>query len=129
MIELGHPLFLVLGAPLAAWLWWWSRRSLADLRPSGRVTCAIVRALMLLCVLLALAGVQMLLPGRKVGVLFLVDHSASVSAEARTAAKEYLATAIRAKPADATAGVIGFASTADAFNKDIEPPTLVFEGK
>ena len=23
----------------------------------------------------------------------------------------------------------GFASTADAFNKDIEPPTLVFEGK
>jgi hypothetical protein len=23
----------------------------------------------------------------------------------------------------------GFASTADAFNKDIEPPVLVFEGK
>jgi hypothetical protein len=23
----------------------------------------------------------------------------------------------------------GFTSTADAFNKDIEPPTLVFEGK
>jgi hypothetical protein len=23
----------------------------------------------------------------------------------------------------------GFANTADAFNKDIEPPTLVFEGK
>jgi hypothetical protein len=23
----------------------------------------------------------------------------------------------------------GFASTADAFEKDIEPPTLVFEGK
>jgi hypothetical protein len=23
----------------------------------------------------------------------------------------------------------GFANTADAFNKDIEPPTLVFDGK
>jgi len=23
----------------------------------------------------------------------------------------------------------GFANTADAFNRDIEPPTLVFEGK
>jgi hypothetical protein len=23
----------------------------------------------------------------------------------------------------------GFASTADAFNNDIEPPTLIFEGK
>ena len=23
----------------------------------------------------------------------------------------------------------GFANTAEAFNKDIEPPTLVFEGK
>jgi hypothetical protein len=113
LIELAHPLFLILGLPLAVWLWWWAGRSLADLKPAGRRISAVVRGLMLLLVLLALAGVQMLLPGRKVGVLFVVDGSASVSTEARGAATSFIAAALGAKPADALAGVVGFASDAE----------------
>ncbi len=127
MIELAHAFFLLLGLPIAVWLLWWSRGSLADLTLRGRAVCLLVRALMLLLVLLALAGVQMLLPGRQVAVLFVVDRSASLSSEGRKMADDYVANAIREKPIDAVAGVVGFASDADLWLPGNANPSLPSE--
>jgi uncharacterized membrane protein len=124
VIELSHPLFLVLSVPLALWVWWWSRRSLADLSPGERRLCASIRAVMFLLVLLALAGAQVLFPGRKMAVLFVVDQSASVSPEARTAARQFIASAVSAKPSDSAAGVVGFASTPALFLPTVENVSL-----
>ena len=55
------------------------RRSLADLTPAQRRACLLVRALLLGCILLALAGVRWQWRGHDLAVVFLVDDSASIS--------------------------------------------------
>ncbi|MEQ1861822.1 MAG: VWA domain-containing protein [Chthoniobacteraceae bacterium] len=123
-IEVGHPWILALALPLALLLWLGQRRSLADLTRSGRVVCGIVRALVLTLLLLALARIHALLPGGKTGVMFVLDRSASVSAEARRSAEEFVATSFAAKPASALAGVVGFAERPALWLPPSELPKL-----
>jgi hypothetical protein len=78
MLELTHPLFLSL-ALVVPLLLLAQRRSLADLTSAQRVTCFLLRALILLLLIGALAGVRLRLPSRDLAVTFVVDHSASVS--------------------------------------------------
>ncbi|HET6409690.1 MAG TPA: vWA domain-containing protein, partial [Chthoniobacteraceae bacterium] len=110
MIEVAHPwsfLLLFLGVPL---LWLAQRRSLADLTPSARRLCLVVRAIVLGLLVLALAGVNLLLPSQKVAAMFVIDHSASVSSEARAEADQFISESLRAA-GENFAGVTGFAKT------------------
>ena len=110
-LEIVHPWILLLGLPLAVLLWLAPRRSLADLSPARRRFCTLIRGLVLLLLLLALARVHALLPGRSVGVLYLLDRSASVSPEAQKKAQEFVSASVAAKGAQDLAGVAGFAAT------------------
>ena len=108
-VELTHPWFLLAAAAAAPLLWLVLRRSLADLTPAQRRACIAVRALLLGCILLALAGVRWQWHGDDLAVLFVVDDSASLSPEARTAARGFVADSLRHRRTHDLAGVLGFA--------------------
>ncbi len=96
------------------------RRSLAGFGRTQRIACMIVRALLLALIVLALAGVRALLPSSDVGVILAVDASASISPEAAKAAREFVASAVRSEHAEDTAGVVGFARQAHAWQPSQE---------
>jgi Ca-activated chloride channel homolog len=106
-IEFTNPWALVLLAliPLAVYF---ARHSLANLsRRRGQVSL-IARALLLLLVVLALAGLRIRTSSRDVAVLFVVDVSASVAQESRAQVLDAINGEInRAAPRDYV-GVIAF---------------------
>ncbi len=108
MIELTHPWFLAL-ALVIAFLAWAQRGSLADMTPAQRRVCFIMRTLIMLLLVLALAGVRWLAPSRELAVLFAIDHSASISAPAQKEARDFVAASLAAQGRDDSVGVIGFA--------------------
>ena len=118
MIELAHPWFLAFGALLLL-LPLFARRSIANLTPAQRRVCSVLRAIILLLLIVALAGPRWLLPSRELAVLFAVDDSASLSAAARKEARDFVSAANKASGVADTLGVIGFAKDAALW----EPPT------
>jgi uncharacterized membrane protein len=122
MIELAHPWFLTLGALLLA-LPVLQRRSLADLTPVQRRVCFVLRALILLLLIVALASPRWLLPSHELSVLFAVDDSASLSPGARQEARDFVAAAAKESTGADTLGVIGFAKDAALW----QPPAAPFK--
>lgn len=110
-IEIAHPWMLALTVPLAALLWLGQRRSLAGLTRSSRVFCTILRSIILLLLVLALARLHILLPGETVSTMFVIDRSASISPAALKQADDFVAASLAAKPARDLAGVVHFAGT------------------
>ena len=98
-------------APLAAILLFLVlRRSLADMTPGPTPARACSYAPLLLgCIVLALAGVRWLWHGDALGVVFVVDDSASISPEARIAARRFIETSLQHRRRDDESGVLGFA--------------------
>jgi Mg-chelatase subunit ChlD len=84
-LEFMHPWALAL-APLAAFLVWQSRRTLAPLSPRRRRASLAARLGLFLLLLLALADPRWLGTTRQQSVAFLVDTSDSVRASALAAA-------------------------------------------
>jgi uncharacterized membrane protein len=116
-MELTRPPFLalVLVVPLLVWM---MRGSLAGFTAGQRAVCCTVRAIILLLIVLALAGLRWLLPSRDLAVLFAVDDSASVSAPARQVARDFVAASLAHAGGGDTSGVIGFAASAELW----QPP-------
>ena len=112
MIEFARPWFLLLLVFAGLWLWMAQRRSLADLTREQRQACFAVRALILALLVLALAGVRWLLPARDVATIFALDHSASISLEARQRADEFVRGSLAHQHDRDVAGVVGFANDA-----------------
>ncbi len=118
MIEFAHPWFLALAA-LVLLLPLFARRSLADMTPAQRRTCSILRAIILLLLIGALAAPRWLLPSRELAVLFAIDDSASVSPGARDEARKFVASALTESSSSDTVGIIGFAKESALW----QPPT------
>ncbi len=105
---------MTLTAPIALLLlfvlplvWWLGRPA----HPRGRaraIAGGVLRSLLLLCLILALAGAQLTRPADRLAVVFLVDASDSMSGDARDAAYTYIRTAIGAMAADDRAAVVLF---------------------
>ncbi len=108
MIEFAHPWFLAL-AGLLLLLPLFAHRSLADLTPAQRRICGLLRAVILLLLIGALAAPRWLLPSRELAVLFAIDDSASISPGAREEARSFLTSALAESSSSDTVGVIGFA--------------------
>ncbi len=123
-MELTHPWFLLLALPGAAWLALVLRRSLADMTPAQRVATLAIRAFLLTCVLLALVGVRLRRHGDDLGVVFLVDDSASLSPEARAAARRYVENSLQHRRAHDEAGVLGFARGVNVWQAPAETSAL-----
>ena len=98
-IAIAATLFLSLG----------SRRRMGTAR---RRAALIVRGALLAALILALAGVQLVLPVDRLATVFVVDLSDSVGQPGRTAAVAYLRTALSAMPKDDLAGIVAFGKDA-----------------
>lgn len=85
------------------------KRSLAGMTPLQRRVCLVMRALIQLLLLLAIADFRLRLPSDALGVIFAVDGSASISGEASRQAREFVAASLEHRRAGDEAGVIGFA--------------------
>lgn len=87
----------------------------ARARPRDRArinTSTVVRSVILLLIILALAGLQFISSGGPLTVVFLIDESASVSQTSRDAAVGYVQKAIAQMGADDRAGVVLFGERA-----------------
>jgi hypothetical protein len=111
-MELTHPWFLALAPVLGLVIWLALRRSLAAMTSRQALIATSLRVLMLACLLLGLAGLRVLRPDRTTSVVFAVDDSASLTDEARKEARDFVREALGKRPAQDTAGVVGFASSA-----------------
>lgn len=111
MMEFSHPWFFVLlvVVPLLALA---MRRSLANMTPLQRIVCFTLRALILSLLALALAGIVLRLPSNDLAVLFLVDHSASISSGAQKQARDFIEKSLPGQRAGDEAGIVGFAKNA-----------------
>lgn len=109
-MQLAHPAFLLLGLPIALFVWLAQRRSLVGMDPPQRRATLALRSLLLLCLLLALSGLRWRRESDALGVLFLVDASASISPEAAAQARRFVAESVKARGGSDAIGVLGFAS-------------------
>src|SRR5947208_10883880 len=76
-------------------------------RDRSRILASIViRSMILVLITLALAGLQWVASGGPLNVVFLVDESASVSAQSQAAALDYVHQAISGMGPDDRAGVV-----------------------
>jgi hypothetical protein len=97
---LALPYFLWLGKPRSAWA-------------RGRAVAALLlRALIVLLLVLALAGLQLVRAGDKLAVVFLIDASDSMSEASIEAAHQYVADAMSRMGPDDEAAIIVFGSDA-----------------
>jgi Ca-activated chloride channel family protein len=88
------------------------RGSLAALVPVQAALCLFVRCLILLLLILAIAGLRFRWKSFDLAVVFLVDRSASISAEAGAEARAFIEKALPKKGAGDEVGIVGFASAA-----------------
>src|SRR6266571_6344572 len=86
-----------------------SRRRIGAAR---RRAALVVRTLLLVALVFALAGFQLVLPVDRLATVFVVDLSDSVGQPGRTAAIDYLRQSLAHMPKDDVAGVVAFGKDA-----------------
>jgi Mg-chelatase subunit ChlD/uncharacterized membrane protein len=108
-IDFHQPLYLLLLVPaLFVVVQWWRKQT--RLNMARRTVIAVVRALVFLFLILALAGTQLLYPVQAETVIFVVDRSASMKDDSRLAA--FVQEAVRQKRSIDQFGVVSVAQTA-----------------
>ncbi|NUM48221.1 MAG: VWA domain-containing protein [Anaerolineales bacterium] len=101
-------LLLLLTLPIFAYLGW-------PTRGYGRgreITSLLLRLLIVLSLILALAGLELLRGSNQLATVFLVDASDSMPAQAKTAATDYIQTALQDMGPDDQAAIILFGGDA-----------------
>jgi uncharacterized membrane protein/Mg-chelatase subunit ChlD len=112
-LDFGSPWFL-LGLLLVPLVTWWARRSLAGISGSRRVVSIVLRTIVVLLIVLALAELRILQRNDRLAVIFLLDRSESIPGEQKVAALEYTieAAATRDEIKEDLVGVIAFGKVA-----------------
>jgi len=111
-MEFARPyaLLLLLAVPVAYWAY---RRSLVDLSRFQRRVGLVVRTLMLVLLVLALAGVRLVSHSKRLAVVFLLDGSQSVAEESFRAGESFVREAMRARRVGQRVSVVTFAETVE----------------
>jgi uncharacterized membrane protein len=98
--------------PLLAGLWALALAIPRRLSPTRFGISLGLRSLIMLALILAAAGTQLVLPVQRLTTVFLIDASDSVSPSARAQAETLVAEALEAMPADDRAAIVVFGSNA-----------------
>ncbi|TWU45246.1 von Willebrand factor type A domain protein [Novipirellula aureliae] len=126
-LSFDHPayLWLLLGLPL---VWWIGYRSLAALGRFRRFLAFLFRSSVWSCVVLALAGVQLVWVSDRVTVMYLLDQSESIPRVKRQAMLDYVTRNVRRhrdSQREDRAGIVVFGRDASIevppFDDDIPP--------
>jgi uncharacterized membrane protein len=110
--QFTHPYYLLLLAPGLAWVFWFAWKSDVQISPWRRWLALIIRTLVLLALVFAIAGLQWRRPMEGMNVFFALDRSDSIPASQQEAAKQYINKASRQKKRADKAGVIVFGTEA-----------------
>jgi uncharacterized membrane protein len=110
--QFTHPGYLVLLPVLAAAAWWLSRRSLANLTRTRRIVSNAVRLAVVVLLVLALAGLQVVHVSHSLCTVFVLDVSASVPAELQKAALDYVRAACKKMRRNDKAALVAFGADA-----------------
>jgi Mg-chelatase subunit ChlD len=121
-LELTRPWLLVFLAVLPVLVWYFYR-SLVDFAHWQRAVSLATRAVVVVLLVLALAGLTLLVPTTRQYVVFVADTSLSVGDESRTRAQSFLEKAV-AVAGDHKTAFISFAEEPDAVQGQFRPELL-----
>src|SRR5882762_571719 len=107
-----NPLWLFALVPALAWVVWLAVKSDVQTAAWRRWTSGIIRVLVLLGVLLAIAGLQWMRPIEGMNVFFLLDRSDSIPSPQQDAAKEQVNKFAAKKETVDKGGLIAFGTGA-----------------
>src|SRR4051812_3219729 len=96
-LQLTHPLYALLPLPALTWVIWFGLKSDVQLSAWRRWVAVMVRALVVLAVILAIAGLQWLFPIEGMNVFFVLDRSDSIPPPQQELAKGFINKASKQK--------------------------------
>ncbi|HEV8541625.1 MAG TPA: VWA domain-containing protein, partial [Verrucomicrobiae bacterium] len=110
--QFTHPYWLLLLPLGLAWLAWLSIKSDVQTTPWRRWTSAILRGIVMLLLVCAIAGAQWLRPLEGMNIFYLLDRSDSIPSSQQEAARDYVNKSAKFKKPLDKAGVVVFAADA-----------------
>jgi uncharacterized membrane protein len=111
-LQFTHSLYLLLLAPALAWVIWFAWKSDVQIAAWRRWAALGVRLVVLLCLVLAIAGLQWLLPIEGMNVFFVLDRSDSVPSPQQEQGRDYINKSAKEKQKVDKAGVVVFGAEA-----------------
>ncbi len=125
-LELGQPWWLAALPVVVPWLWWVHRRGRNDLHGARAVLVVTAQLLLVTLLLGSLAEPRLLRVDPRLSVVYAIDHSASIGANASDEAIGFLLRGASEKPERDEVGLLFFARNAGV---ELPPSTaLPFEG-
>ena len=110
--QFTHPYYLLLLAPALAWVIWFAWKTDVQVSPWRRWTALVIRVVVLIVLVFAIAGFQWLRPVEGMNVFFALDRSDSVPSPQQESAREYVNRISKEKKKVDKAGVIVFGAEA-----------------
>ena len=110
--QFTHPYLLLLLLPAVAWVLWFAWKTDVQVAAWRRWTALGIRGIVLLALILAVAGLQWLLPVEGMNVFFVLDRSDSIPSPQQEASREYVDRISHQMKSVDKAGVIVFGSEA-----------------
>lgn len=111
-MQFTHPIYLLLALPALAWIFWLAWKTDVQIAPWRRWMALVLRTIVCLALVFAIAGLQWLLPVEGMNVFFVLDRSDSVPSAQQDAAKSLVNKMSEQKKKDDKAGVIIFGTDA-----------------
>src|SRR6266850_3034532 len=111
-LQFTHPIYLLLLVPALAWVLWFALKSDVQVGAWRKWMALIVRTIVVVAIVFAIAGLQWLLPVEGMNVFFVLDRSDSVPAEQQETAKNYINATSKLKKNSDKVGVIVFGTDA-----------------
>jgi uncharacterized membrane protein len=111
-MQFTHPYWLLLALPALAWVFWLGWRTEAQLSAGRKWTALVIRVIVTLAIVFAIAGLQWLRPVEGMNVYFVLDRSDSIPSEQQDAAKNLVNRLAARKQKGDRAGVIAFGTDA-----------------
>lgn len=111
-MQFSHPYWLLALLPALAWVFWLGWKTDVQITPWRRWTALTLRTIVCLALILAIAGLQWLLPVEGMNVFFVLDRSDSIPSAQQDSAKVLVNQLASLKKRDDKAGVIIFGTDA-----------------
>src|SRR5215468_10454553 len=111
-LQFTHPIYLLLLLPALGWVFWYAFKSDVQVSAWRKWMALIIRTIVVLAIIFAIAGLQWLLPIEGMNVFFVLDRSDSVPAEQQETAKNYINATSKLKKNSDKVGVIVFGTDA-----------------
>ena len=111
-LQFTHPVYLLALIPALAWVLWFAWKSDVQIGAWRRWTAVLIRLVVLVALVFAIAGLQWLLPVEGMNVFFVLDRSDSIPSPQQESAREYVNKTSKQMQKVDKAGVIVFGSEA-----------------